>query len=414
MRCSRGAWWSSLRTRITLTVTVVSLLVSGVVCTVLAQRSADAATESLRTQALGRVAVVADGYALDGRLRSGATKDQVNLPSRLGELVADRDRRVRVSYYDGARMWASERLDRDVVLTVSLDASSLRAQDEQRIAALAWAAAAAVVLSGLLGWAAGTALSRRLRVAADAARRIADGEQGVRAAQGGSDEVAVLTRTIDEMVDALQHRISAEQDFTADVAHELRTPLTGLVSAAELLPDDDVGRLVRAQVDRLRRLAADLLEVSRLDRGTEDVQLVEASLADAVSSSVMALFTDDVDVRVRVLSTAGVLIDQRRFDRVLGNLLVNLARHGGGRGELTVDGRTVTLTDEGRGYPDDVIEHGPRRFHGQGATKGSGLGLTIMQKQAAAMGATVVYGRAPGGGALTSITFASSDDADAD
>lgn len=232
----RVRWWRSVRWRIALAVTVVSLLVSGVVGWVLAERSAQAATDALRNEAIGRLTVVSDGYALDGRLRYGAVLDPSYAPAAVRAQLANTRVDRQVTYFDGSRMWASARLGPQVVLTIALDGRLLRAQNDARLQALAWAALAAALGSVALGWAAGTTLSRRLRRAAVAAQQIADGSMEARAGQGGSDEVAQLTKAVDDMADSLRRRIEIEKEFTSDVAHELRTPLTGLVSAAELLP----------------------------------------------------------------------------------------------------------------------------------------------------------------------------------
>lgn len=402
------AWFRSVRVRIALVVALISLLVSGIVGTVLADRAASAATDALRAEALGRLTVVTDGYALDGRLRFGATLDPTYAPAVVRADLADRAVNRQVTYYDGQRMWASARLGPNVVLTIALDARSLQAQDSARMWALGWAAAAAALGSIVLGWLAGTTLSRRLRRAAVAARAIADGSDAARATQPGRDEVAVLTRAVDDMADAMRRRLLVEKEFTSDVAHELRTPLTGLVSASELLPDGVESDLVRTQVARLRRLVEDLLEVSRLDRAAEPVNLEVVPVDDAVRDSLSRLgpLTEAVRLEVVPASSDLVQVDERRLDRILANLLVNLARHGGGAGVLTIAGNGFELVDEGAGYPDELVELGPRPFHASGASKGSGLGLTIAVKQAAGMGASVEFGRRDGvPGARTTVRF---------
>lgn len=401
-------WWRSVRVRIAVTVTVVSLLVSGIVGFVLAERAASAATDAVRADALGRLAVASDGYALDGRLRFGASLDPSAAPAGLQAAVANSAVNKQATYYDGERMWAAGRLGPHVVLVIALDASTLRAQNTERMWALGWAAGAAGLGSIALGWLAGFTLSRRLRRAASAATQIAEGASGVRASQGGHDEVTQLTRAVDEMADALRRRLDAEKAFTSDVAHELRTPLTGLVSASELLDDGPATDLVRQQVARLRRLVEDLLEVSRLDRAADPAQLVAMPLDVAVRESLQrqAPLLDTVTIDVQLAASDLVLVEPRRLDRIVANLLINLARHGGGVGTVQVSGHCLTVLDQGAGYPAELIEFGPRPFHATGAGKGSGLGLTIVAKQAETMGAEVRFGANPHGpGALTRVYF---------
>ena len=399
----------SLRVRIALAVAVVSLLVSSLVGVALAQQADRAAVDTLRDQTLGQLDTATAGYRVDGRLRAGATTGEVGPPS-LREGLAEGDRR---SFFDGSTMWAAERVGEDIVLTVHAPADDLVDAREARRRGLAAAIIGSGLASGALGWWAATALSRRLRRAAATAGAVASGsvaagEPGARTFEGGRDEVAVLTRAVDDMADRLSARLEAEKAFTADVAHELRTPLTGLVSAAELLPDDEASDLVREQVARMRGLVEDLLEISRLERGAEAVELAPVDLADAVRrllGRTLDALPSAPEVELEVGSSSPVLVEERRLERVLHNLVANLGRHGGGRARLLVDGTRLVLEDDGPGYPAELIASGPQRFHGVGATKGSGLGLTIAARQLEAMGGRLELGRAepPCTGARTTV-----------
>ncbi|MFX0539958.1 histidine kinase dimerization/phospho-acceptor domain-containing protein [Ornithinimicrobium sp. Y1847] len=398
----------SLRVRIALAVAIISLIVSSLVGLALADRAERSAVQALREQTLGQLDAAAAGYRVDGRLRGGATT-ATRGPADLTAGLAEGDRR---SFYDGTTMWAAERIGPSVVLTIEAPGQELREEAATRARWLVLTILGSAVASGLLGWVVATALSRRLRRAARSVHRVAAGEPGARAHEGGRDEVAALTRAIDEMADRLSARLEAEQAFTADVAHELRTPLTGLVSAAELLGDDEAAELVRAQVRRMRLLVEDLLEISQLERGTEDVvaqPLDLATIAPALLDRARTHLALDVgrapEITLEVRSTGTVLVEERRLDRVLSNLFTNLARHGGQRGRLLVEGTSLILEDDGPGYPEELIGQGPRRFHGLGANKGSGLGLTIALRQLQAMGGRLVLGQAeaPWTGARTVI-----------
>ncbi|MBO3129954.1 sensor histidine kinase [Dermatophilus congolensis] len=401
----------SVRVYITVAVAVTSLLVSCVVSGVLAVRAADSATDAVRGQALARLIAASEGYALDGRLRLGASMDTDSAPEAVRSALADPNTKEKTTYYDGAHMWAATRLGPEVALVVQLDASTLAKQNDDRLQTLGIAAAASLVLSGLLGWIAGITISSRLRRAADGVVMIADGED-VSVSQKGHDEVAVLTAAIDDMAATLRGRVELERAFTSDVAHELRTPLTALVSAAELLPDDESSSIVRRQVTRLRRLVDDLLELSRLDRAAEPAVVERVDLAVTVQESLRRLGDVGAEVEFVVGATAEVMVDTRRLDRVMSNLVTNVVRHGGGQAVIQVDDNTLTVRDAGPGYPQDVIENGPRPFHAGTGSKGSGLGLTIAFKHAETMGAVVTLGRSepdaehPGlSGARTEVRF---------
>lgn len=401
-------WRDSIRTRIVLAVMLVSIMTSAGLGALLSAQAADAARESLRQQAITRLDTVSDSYRLDGRVRLGATADPDVPPLELTQGMQEGDRR---SYYDGETMWATERLGRDVLLTVQLEDDLLEQQDTARYRTLLPSLAVTALTAAAAAWLLGNALSSRLRRAAVAADAMAHGDTSARTDQGGSDEVAALTRAVDTLAVTLQTRLEAERAFTADVAHELRTPVTGLVSAVELLPEGRPATLVRTQVGRLRRLVEDLLEVSRLESGSEVATLEEHDLGEIVDRTVRFLAVSAPCERVELRGDAPgrVMIDPRRFERIMANLLVNVQRHGGGHCVITVVRHAVVIDDFGDGYPEEIIERGPQRFHGSGATKGTGLGLTIISKQAATMGATVEFDRARGGGARTVLHFEPAD-----
>lgn len=239
---------------------------------------------------------------------------------------------------------------------------------------------------------------------AQAAARIAAGDTGARATQPGRDEVALLTTALDGMAAALQHRLEIERAFTADVAHELRSPVTGLVSAAELLPDDELGGLVRRQVARLRRLVEDLLEISRLDAAAVPIDWQRCRLGDVVTT---ALDQHAGDVELHVDRAGVVLAEPRRVERIVTNLVRNALAYGARPVRVDVEGARVRVVDAGPGFPPELVQDGPRRFATFTVGKDSGLGLTIAAKHAEAMGGALALTNlpAPRTGACAEVTF---------
>ncbi|WNI24129.1 two-component system sensor histidine kinase CseC [Streptomyces sp. ITFR-16] len=261
-----------------------------------------------------------------------------------------------------------------------------------------------VVLGGsALGVLIGGQLSRRLRKAAAAAGKVAQGNTDVRVrdAVGGvvRDETDELAGAVDALTDALNERIEAERRVTADIAHELRTPVTGLLTAAELLPPGRPTELVRDRAQAMRTLVEDVLEVARLDSASERAELQEIALGEFVSRRVALL---DPDVRVHVVHESWVSTDPRRLERILGNLLGNAAKHGSTPVEVTVEGRVVRVRDHGSGFPAALLREGPSRFR-TGSTDraghGHGLGLTIAAGQARVLGARLTFRNAAPEGA---------------
>jgi signal transduction histidine kinase len=344
-------------------------------------------------------------YEATGRLAFYARLDDPSLPHELKTYAA---KGQRATYVDDDHtgdpvVWAETPAGDGRVL-------SLKSAFSDRYSVLVdldrtlIAGSIAVVVGGTAaGVLIGGRMSRRLRKAAGAARKVADGDTGVRVreAVGGRvrDETDELARAVDAMADALQLRLEAERRVTADIAHELRTPVTGLVTAAELLPPGRPSELVRDRVHALRTLVEDVLEVARLDGAAEHPELQEVALGDFVRRRVPGLAPG---AEVRIVSDAVVQTDPRRLERILGNLLANAVRHGGPPVEVEVDGPQLTVRDHGPGFPADLLREGPSRFR-TGRTDrsggGHGLGLTIASGQARVLGAKLLLLNADGGGA---------------
>jgi len=398
-------FWHSLRTRIAAGVAAVAIGVSGVAGVVIDHAAAIDGRERLRERALERLESGVTFYESQGRGRFGAV---VNDPSVPPEVVQRASEGRRASYYDGSTMYAVQLLSMHEVLSVRLPGDELHAQRSALRWSFARAAALAAAVATLLGWLVGTWLSRRLRAGAQAATRIAGGETDVRAAQPGRDEVALLTSALDRMAQALQHRLELERQFTADVAHELRSPVTGLVSAAELLPEDDLGHLVRGQVTRLRRLVEDLLEISRLDAASVEIAWQNCELGDVVRSA-LEPYADRIELDVSQAGRARV--EPRRVDRVVTNLVRNALTYGAAPVRVEVVGARVKVVDSGPGFPEELLADGPRRFATFTVGKGSGLGLTIAAKHTGAMGGRLELSNVdgPGTGARAEVCFQAVD-----
>ena len=260
---------------------------------------------------------------------------------------------------------------------------------------------------------------RRLR---DTARRLAAGDLDARSPAKGSDELAELTGTINEMADSVQSSMAAmrrmqadARRFAADVSHELRTPLSTLTAVAEVLGDaaermDEDAResaqLAVTETHRLVALVEDLMEVSRFDAGTARPRLEEIDAAEAVRDCLRArgwLGSVAVDAPERVRLRA----DRRRLDVIVANLVGNALRHGAPPVQVRVaetgDRVSIEVTDSGPGLGEAVLPHVFDRFYKADAarsrTPGSGLGLAIALENARLHGGELIAADAPGGGA---------------
>ncbi|TNO83864.1 HAMP domain-containing histidine kinase, partial [Campylobacter coli] len=132
------------------------------------------------------------------------------------------------------------------------------------------------------------------------ASKLAKGALDERMVVRGTDDLATLASSMNDMAAQLDLRIgeleklsSLQQQFVSDVSHELRTPMTTMRMASEMVeanPDDPVQvrsvELMRAQMERLELLLADLLEISRFDAGAAQLSLEDCDIVDLVRSEI--------------------------------------------------------------------------------------------------------------------------------
>lgn len=401
----------SLRWRVSLLLGAVAVLVAAGIGGLVHQVTKARFLESARDTAVERVRFVARGGSQTSLAKAYTLPPEKVSRALRSEGPGDRRKVEEVQGPYGPEMRAAEAVDGGRLLMISIPLSGQYDDLHRLDMTMAAAGAAAVAVAVPAGALVASRMSLRLRRAARAARRIADGELDARI--GGEarpgDEVAELSSAVDSMASALQTRLLEEQRFTADVAHELRTPLMGLSTSAALLTDDDVAaQYVRESVKVLSGLVEGLLEVSRLDAGVEEADLVPCPLgpliAECVSRTGLA-----VELRGHEARGGGCTVhtDPRRVDRVLGNLVANAHRHGAGPVVVTVGSATVTVRDHGPGFPQDLLDEGPRRFRTGAAERGRGhgLGLTIATAHARLAGGELTFVNAPDGGAVATLTL---------
>jgi signal transduction histidine kinase len=288
------------------------------------------------------------------------------------------------------------------------------------------AAVTTMTLAFVVGILLARGLTKRLRDTEMVARRISDGDLTARVvAADGSDEVAVLARSVNEMASTLQHARDLERHFLLSVSHALRTPLTSIRGYAEAIADGATADATRAaeiivnESKRLERLVSDLLELAKLDAAQlslrpapTDVAEVAADTADAFRPAAAGA---GVHIEVDAAGPAIADVDPDRLGQALANLVENALKHTTSRIGLHVTEAAgmvrVTVTDDGPGIAADDLDRvfeplyvgrrTPRR------QVGSGLGLAIVRQLVTAMGGTVEAGDEPDGGARLEIRLPS-------
>ena len=264
----------------------------------------------------------------------------------------------------------------------------------------------AFVFALLIGYAGAARLSSRIRRLEAAAEQIAAGNFAEPVVDASSDELGQLARAFERMRLRLSRLDRARGEFIANASHELRTPIFSLGGFLELLDDDTLDEPIRReflaqmreQVDRLGRLATDLLDLSRLDAGRLAVGREEIDLSELAGDVTRELapraavlehpLETAADTPVlargdaaRVLQIGRVLVENALLHTPPGSTIRVSTAHDGGRA-------TLTVADDGPGIPRDARQQVFERFYRLDGTRasGSGLGLAIARELAELMG----------------------------
>ncbi|HSK02939.1 MAG TPA: ATP-binding protein [Kofleriaceae bacterium] len=206
-----------------------------------------------------------------------------------------------------------------------------------------------------------------------------------------------------EDVTAMRRLETVRRDFVANVSHELRTPVAIIRANAETLlagaKDDPVmaGKLIdglHRNAERLARILADLLDLSRLDAGQYRLELAEVPVPAAIEGALTAIepSAGKRGVGVEVVAPAGLAVraDPKALDQILVNLLDNAVKYTRPEGQVWVlarpdgDAVRIEVRDDGPGIADKHRERVFERFYRADPSRareagGTGLGLSIVK-----------------------------------
>ncbi|MFI7643691.1 MtrAB system histidine kinase MtrB [Nonomuraea sp. NPDC049400] len=275
-----------------------------------------------------------------------------------------------------------------------------------------------------------------VRLARQAAERLASGKLDERLKVRGEDDLARLANSFNEMaanlalkIHQLEELSQVQRQFVSDVSHELRTPLTTVRMAADLLYDarEDFdpmaarsAELMQAQLERFESMLADLLEISRYDAGAATLDLDSVDLRDvvlrAIADSEALAERHSTRFELRLPNEPCMAeIDNRRVERILRNLLFNAIEHGEGRDIVVTvgadrDAVAVAVRDHGIGLKpgedtmvfDRFWRADPSRARTIG---GTGLGLAISREDATLHGGWLQAWGQPGEGSQFRLTL---------
>ena len=283
-----------------------------------------------------------------------------------------------------------------------------------------FATLAALVLALAGGWLVARRLGSRVRRLEVAAEEVSRGHFVDPLPVDSTDELGQLTRTFNEMQVQLRQVEVARKDFIATASHELRTPIFSLAGFVELLQDEDLDDETRRefldtmaeQVARLQKLSVDLLDLSRLDAGSVQLQPEPVDLAELARSVAQeftpALADHHTDLKFTLPPDGPeALCDPERVAQIVRILLDNSLRHTPPGTHITVRANRsngaakLTVADTGPGLPEGSRAKVFERFYTGDAARGAGLGLAIARELAERMDGRLQVSSSEGATAFT-------------
>jgi len=427
---------------VTAATAVVAVIVTALVALPIAVRTANnaartdlveksaIAVELLRTERPAARERIVDQLRQDGisiyLLRAGVP-DRPGLPARVvQQVVAGQPVNTRGLVNDKAVLIAGQPLQGNnagVVLTRPAASGTAL-----RVLSGVWRALLAGLAGGILAGALlARFIARPIRQAAAAAARISAGDRSVRLAVRPPAENAELADALNQLAAALQTSEGRERDFLLSVSHELRTPLSTIRGYAEALADGVVGAegapkagaTMLAEAERLDRLIADLLVLSRLEAADLPIDVVPVDLTELIRAAGEAWAPRCLPDGPKLLTELPpvpiwVNTDPGRIRQVVDGLCENalrivppgaplvLAARAGGAGGI------VEVRDGGPGFTDDdlavAFQRGALHQRYRGIRKvGSGLGLALAARLVSRLGGAIEAGHAPEGGARFTV-----------
>ncbi|UQA97666.1 HAMP domain-containing protein [Streptomyces halobius] len=270
---------------------------------------------------------------------------------------------------------------------------------------------------------------RPVRGLRQAAGRLAEGKLDTRLEVKGTDELADLSRTFNDMAAKLEESVADlrrleanSRRFAADVSHELRTPLAAMSAVTDVLDEDadsldpdtaSAVRLISQETGKLARMVEDLMEVSRFDAGAAALHVDEVDVAETIRKTLQARawqkrVATDLPAHVRAR------LDPRRLDVVVANLVGNALHHGGEPVRVRLHAPApdavrllIEISDSGPGIDPEVLPHVFDRFYkadsARARSEGSGLGLAIALENVRLHGGSLRAANSSEGGAVFTV-----------
>lgn len=242
-------------------------------------------------------------------------------------------------------------------------------------------------------------VARQITNADDLSRRVPYTER--------EDEVGILARSFNQLLERLENLFQTQQRLLADVSHELRTPLTTIRGNVDLMRrigevDEDSLQIIQEEAERMTRLVGDLLLLARADAGSLPLERKKIEL-DGLFFEVyrqVSLIDKTVTVQMKEIDQVSVMGDPDRLKQLMWNLIGNALKYtpAGGLISLSLSQKDgwacIEVSDSGIGIPPQDLPYIFERFYRVDKARtrhqgGSGLGLSIARWIAQAHGGRI-------------------------
>lgn len=301
-----------------------------------------------------------------------------------------------------------------LLMVSASDLGTIRVLQRLRQTVLLWLGLG-VGIALLAGYLIARVVTRPLREIAATAQKVEQGELQHRIPHDqGRDEIAQLKQRLNAMLVRLETLVDAQRRFTADAAHDLRTPLAVLKGDLDVTLRRERSALeyreslerMRSEVNRMTRLAEDLLTLSRLEAGLSapfDHFELRSALDTVLPAHARSAQQKGLELLTQIPAGLRVWGDPSLVARAVGNLLSNAIAHTE-RGQVGLvaephDGRVwLRVWDSGPGIAPELQHSIFLRFNKGERSKGAGLGLSIVAEVARVhQGKVQVKNRTSGG-----------------
>ncbi|MCL6555511.1 MAG: HAMP domain-containing histidine kinase [Burkholderiales bacterium] len=295
-------------------------------------------------------------------------------------------------------------------------------QRERRFLYVLAAGVAIMTLLSAAGgyWLAGRVVAPVTRLAREISEADPDAQAPALASHFGDDEVGEMARAFDAYIERLRAFIARERAFTADVSHELRTPLAVIQGATEVLQEDPslngrqqqrIARIARASRDMVELITA-LLLLAREEtaRANPDERCsVREVLTECIEHHRPLIADRAIRLELALDADLWLPVERTLLAVVIGNLIRNAFTYTqGGTVRIRLSGDRLVVEDTGIGIRADELARVFERYYRGAASKGAGIGLSLVKRICDRQGWSITLDSEEGRGTTAQLVFRSS------